>query len=134
MQQLFPDSEHLHWNSDNDNFKALATSDILITDFSAIMIEYSMIFGKPFIYADTSFSPAPYDAAWFDEPIWHLKVIGQLGVPLEEKSFPVLKQVIQKTITSTEFKTNIKKISDEAWQNKGKAATAVVEYLTREEK
>ena len=134
LQQQFPDSEHLHWNRDNDNFNALATSDILITDFSAIMIEYSMIFGKPFIYADTSFSPAPYDAAWFDEPIWHLKVIGQLGVPLEEKSFPVLKQLIQKTITSTEFKTNIKKISDEAWQNKGKAAEAVVDYLTREEK
>ena len=131
LQKKYPNSEHLHWNRDNDNFDVLASSDILITDFSAIMIEYSLVFDKPFIYADTSFDPAPYDAAWFKEPVWQIRVLPQLGVPLDKKDFPNLRQLIEKTIANSQFKENRRRISDEAWQNKGKAAAAVVDYLTK---
>ena len=131
LLKKYPDSEHLHWNRDNDNFNVLASSDILITDFSAIMIEYSLVFDKPFIYADTSFNPAPYDAAWFNEPVWQIRVLPQLGIPLEKKNFSNLRQLIEKTLASKEFKENRRRISDEAWQNKGHAAEAVVDYLTQ---
>lgn len=131
LQKKYPGSEHLHWNRDNDNFDVLVTSDILITDFSAIMIEYSLVFDKPFIYADTSFNPAPYDAAWIKEPVWQLRRLPELGVPLEKKDFPNLRHLIEKTIASTEFRENRIRISEEAWQNKGKAAAAVVDYLTK---
>ena len=131
LQKKYPDSEHLHWNRDNDNFDVLASSDILITDFSAIMIEYSLVFDKPFIYADTSFNPATYDAAWFKEPVWQIRVLPQLGIPLAKKDFPNLRQIIEKTLASSEFKENRRRISDEARQNKGKAAVAAVDYLTK---
>ena len=79
----FPDSEQLHWNYDNDNFEALWNADIMITDFSGIIFDYALVFGRPIIYADTSFDPAPYDAAWIEEPLWRFEVLKQLGAPLK---------------------------------------------------
>ena len=134
LQKKYPDSDHLHWNTDNDNFKILATSDILITDFSAITLDYALMFEKPVICAASPADNAPYDSAWFDEPVWRLQIVPEIGYWLEEKDFPRIKQIIEQALTSTEFKANIKRISDEAWQNKGHAAEAVVDYLTREEK
>lgn len=133
LQKKYPDTEHLHWNTDADNFNILAASDILITDFSAITLDYALIFEKPIICAASPADNAPYDSAWFDEPVWRLKIVPEIGYWLDEKDFPQIKQIIEKALASTEFKANIKRISDEAWQNKGKAAEAVVDYLTRDE-
>ena len=133
LQRKYPDSEHLHWNRDNDNFNVLAASDILITDFSAITLDYALVFEKPIICAASPADNAPYDSAWFDEPVWRLQIVPEIGYWLDEKDFPRLKQIIEHALTSSEFKANIKRISDEAWQNKGHAAEAVVDYLTREE-
>ena len=131
LQKKYPDSEHLHWNYDNDNFKILAASDILISDFSGITIDYSFTFEKPIIYADTNMDTAPYDAAWFDETVWHVKILPEMGYRLEEKDFPNMRQVIEKALSSSVLKENIRKIKDEAWENRGHAAEAVVDYLTR---
>ena len=134
LLKKYPDSEHLHWNYDNDNFKILAASDILISDFSGITIDYSFTFEKPIIYADTNMDTAPYDAAWFDETVWHVKILPEMGYRLEEKDFPNMRQVIEKALSSSVLKENIRKIKDEAWENRGHAAEAVVDYLTRKGK
>lgn len=134
LQKKYPNSEHLHWNRDNDNFSVLAASDILITDFSAITLDYALIFEKPVICAASTLDNAPYDAAWFDEPVWRLQIIPKIGYWLDEKDFPQVKHIIENALVGTKFKESIKEVSDEAWQNKGKAAEAVVDYLTREEK
>lgn len=134
LLKKYPDSEHFHWNRDNDNFSVLAASDIMITDFSAIILDYALIFEKPVICAASTLDNAPYDAAWFDEPVWRLQIIPKIGYWLEEKDFPQVKQIISNALDGSMFKENIRKVSEEAWQNKGKAAQAVVDYLTREEK
>ena len=132
LLKKYPESEHMHWNTDADNFNILASSDILITDFSAITLDYALPFEKPIICAASPADNAPYDSAWFDEPVWRLQIVPEIGYWLDEKDFPQLKQLIEKALKSTEFKANIRRISAEAWQNKGKAAEAVVDYLTRE--
>ena len=73
------------WNYDNDNFDVLNKADILITDFSGVIFDFAFIFGKPLLYADTSFDTLPYDADWLDDKIWALKVLPSLGVKLDEK-------------------------------------------------
>lgn len=134
LQKKYPNSEHLHWNTDNDNFNILAASDILITDFSAITLDYALIFNKPVICAASPADNDPYDSAWVDEPVWRLQIVPEIGFWLDEKDFPNMKLIIEKALKSSEFKANIEKISGYAWQNKGHAAEAVVDYLTREEK
>ncbi len=51
LMSKFPESDKLHWNRDNDNFEALADSDIMISDFSAVNFDYAFVFDKPLIYS-----------------------------------------------------------------------------------
>ncbi|MBQ2314432.1 MAG: CDP-glycerol glycerophosphotransferase family protein [Treponema sp.] len=129
LQKKYLDSENLHWNYDNDNFNVLNTCSIMITDFSGIILDYALVFGKPLIYADTVLDLSPYDACWFDEPVWRLKILPEIGLKLNEADFPRMKQIIERSLSDETFKKNRERISDEAWQNKGKAAEVVVDYL-----
>ena len=135
LMLAFPNSSRLEWNFDNDNFDVLKKSDILITDFSGIIFDYTLVFDRPLIYADTSFDDSPYDASWIeDEPLWRFEALKKLGVKLEEKDFPNIKQIIDLTIESTEFSNGRKEISLQAWQNKGKCALSTVDYLLEVQK
>ncbi|MBQ6567721.1 MAG: CDP-glycerol--glycerophosphate glycerophosphotransferase [Treponema sp.] len=129
LQEKYPDTEMLHWNYDNDNFPVLERSDILITDFSGIILEYALIFGKSLIYADTQLDTSPYDAAWIDEPVWRLRILPEIGVRLDEADFPNMRELVENAVRSEAQRRNRERISGEAWQNKGRAAEAVLDYL-----
>ena len=45
----FPDSDKIRWDREPDNFRSLNEADILISDFSSVVFDYSLIFNKPFI-------------------------------------------------------------------------------------
>lgn len=122
---------NIEWNFDIDNFEILNKSDILITDFSGIIFDFSLVFDKPLLYADTNFNTLPYDADWLDEPMWALKILPEIGFKLEEKDFNSIKDLINKTITNKEMNNARAKIRNEAWANREKSAKSIVDYLTK---
>ena len=130
LMEKYKNSADFEWNRDNDNFAVLNEADIMITDFSGIIFDYTLVFDKPIIYADTSFNKAPYDAAWVDEPLWRFTALSDLGLKLKEEDFPNLKEIIQKMLTDDSFSKGREKIRNEAWQFKGEGAKRTVDYLT----
>lgn len=129
LKKEFPESDMFCWNSDNDNFKVLSESDILISDFSGVVFDYSIIFDRPIIYADTNLDLSPYDACWIDAPIWRKTVLPKLGTELKESDFPNIKEVIDNTIASEQFKQGRDYVKNTAWMHRGEAAVNVVDYL-----
>lgn len=127
----FPDSDDLKWNYDNDNFEVLRKADVMITDFSGIIFDYALVFGKPIIYADTSFDSAPYDAAWIDEPLWRFEVLKELGVSLKAKDFPKMREVIDELLRRDQGDEAREKVRNEAWQHVGESAEKTVDYMIR---
>ena len=127
----YPNSENFFWNYDNDNFNILNSSDILITDFSGIIFDYSLIFDRPLIYADTSFDTAPYDAAWLDEPMWKFKILPTLGVKLDESQFSDMKSLIEKTVSNEELNAGRDIARKVAWENIGKSAELTADYMIK---
>ena len=126
----FPDSDVLKWNYDNDNFEVLREADIMITDFSGIIFDYALVFGKPIIYADTSFDSAPYDAAWIDEPLWRFEVLKDLGAPLKEKDFSGMRELIDGLLENARGGSDARdKVRSEAWQFIGESAERTVDYM-----
>ncbi len=131
LETKFPESVHWHWNYDNDNFAVLAKADIMISDFSGVILDNAFIFDGSVIYTDTEFDCSPYDAWWIDEPLWIETVLPQIGRKLEQTDIPNIKQVIDETINSTNFMEGRKSIKDIAWEYKGEAAVRTVDYLTK---
>lgn len=128
LKSAYPD---LQWNFDNSNFDILNKADIMISDFSGVIYDYSLIFGKPLIYADTEFDTLPYDADWLDEKIWSLRVLPKIGVKLEEKDFDKMKEVIDGALASKELAAGREEVKAEAWRYIGESAKRTVDYLTK---
>ena len=131
LQKEFPDSDRLEWNFDNDNFDVLNRSDILISDFSGVMFEFTLVFGKPLIYTDVSFDKAPYDAGWLEEEPWTLTNMPRLGMQLTEENFDHIGEMIKTCLNSSELKENLEQARKETWANIGHSAEVIAEYLIR---
>ena len=128
LMSKYPDIE---WNRDNDNFAILNKADIIISDFSGVNYDYSLVFDRPIIYADTSFDPAPYDAAWTGMPIWSFKVLPLLGNPLREAEFDDIKRIIDETIKSTNLEKGRESVRNQNWSNIGKSAELASDYIIK---
>lgn len=120
---------NFEWNRDNDNFDVLNKADILITDFSGIIFDYSLVFDKPLIYADTEFDKSPYDADWLDEPVWSLAAVEKLGVQLKEVDFDNIEEKINEALNSKSLQKNREEIRNECWVNIDHSAEKTVEWL-----
>lgn len=94
LMRAYPDSPQLEWNRDADNYDVLRRSDILISDFSGVIFDFSLVYDKPVIYTDTDFDDAPYDAWWLDTPYWTFDVLPRIGQKLTEENMPRLRELI----------------------------------------
>ena len=125
----YPESDKLSWNRDNDNFDVLNRSDILISDFSAVMYDFALVFNKPIIYASSQFDPAVYDQYFLDEEPWVIQILPQLGPALDEAQFDNIGSIIDEYINDVKYRENREKVIEEMWPNIGTSSQVIAEYL-----
>ena len=126
--QQYPDNETLSWNFDNDNFDVLNQADLMISDFSSVIWDYTLVFDRPIIYADTEFDKSPYDACWLDEEMWVFKTLPSVGFPLRKEDLPRMKDVIDFAIKSKDLDIGRKAAREMAWQHIGESAVLITDY------
>ena len=129
LMKEFPESDKLHWNRDADNFDVLKRSDLLISDISGSIYDYSFIFERPILYTELKLDMSEKDEAWLDEPYFGLDLIPRLGKELKKESFCDLKQVITDLVNDTEYHDFIVAARDEYWQHRGEASSVIADYL-----
>ena len=129
LMTQFPESENLKWNRDRDNFDVLRSADILISDFSGVIMDFALVYDKPVIYTNPNFDLAPYDAWWLDTPLWTLSALPRIGCELTNENMESLKELIDTCIDTPTFANGRKEVTAETWMNKGNGAAAVTAYL-----
>ncbi|MBR2633975.1 MAG: CDP-glycerol glycerophosphotransferase family protein [Clostridia bacterium] len=129
LMAKYPASDRLEWNRDVDNFEVLRRSDLLISDFSGVIFDFSLVYGKPIIYTDPNFDTAPYDAWWLKDPLWTVSALPRLGKKLTEENFAELGRLIEECLESPEFERGIAEVKGETWQHPGEGAVRAVDYL-----
>lgn len=125
----YPDSDRLSWNRDNDNFDVLNRSDIMISDFSNVMYDFTLVFGKPIIYANSKYDKSVYDAYFLDGDPWGIQVLPTIGLPLEESQFDNIGEVIENCVNNNVYKEGRENARKETWAYVGEAAPRVADYL-----
>ncbi len=125
----YPESEMLSWNFDNDNFEVLNQADIMISDFSSVIWDYTLVFDRPLIYADTEFDKSPYDACWLDEEMWVFQTLPSVGLPLRKEDLPRMKEIIDAAIASEDLQAGRKAAREMAWEHIGESAVHITDYV-----
>ena len=134
LQEKYSSEPRIQWNFDNDNFDILNKSDLMISDFSGVIYDYTLIFDKPVFYANATFNTSQYDADWLDEQVWTMRVLPKIGIELKEDDFSNLQEIFDNAISSSELEKGRNEVKAEAWQNLGKSTELICNYLIEKEK
>ncbi len=125
----YPESEQLEWNRDTDNFEVLRRSDILISDFSGVVFDFSLIYDKPVIYTDPNFNLAPYDAWFLDRPLWTLSALPRIGRELSIDNLDSIKDMIDSCLADSRYADGRKEVRSETWAYFSEGAVRSADYI-----
>ena len=131
LMKEYPESDRLEWNRDTDNFEVLRRSDILISDFSGVIFDFTLVYDKPVIYTDPKFDLSPYDAWWLDTPLWTTSALPRLGTQLTEANMENLKQVIDTCLEDPRYAKGRQEVKAETWAYFGEGALRTADYLEK---
>ena len=129
LMQEYPESEQLEWNRDTDNFEVLRRSDILISDFSGVVFDFSLIYDKPVIYTDPDFNLAPYDAWFLSHPLWTLSALPRIGRELSMDNMLNIKELIDSCLEDSRYAQGRKEVREETWAYMSEGAVRAADYL-----
>lgn len=130
IKEKYSGCKNFSWNSDIDNFDILNKADLLISDFSGVVFDFSIVFGKPIMYTSVKgFDDSVYDCAWVKQELWKFKVLPTIGCEITEDGLDDLKVKIDETISSTKYEEGIKAAREHAWKNQHHAAESIVDYV-----
>ena len=129
LMKDYPESEQLEWNRDNDNFEVLRRSDILISDFSGVIFDFTLIYDKPVIYTDPKFDISPYDAWWMETLLWTLSALPRLGKELTEANMDNISELVDACLNDPSYAKSRQEVKDETWMYRGQGAERTVDYL-----
>ena len=129
LMTKYPASEQLEWNRDTDNFEVLRRSDILISDFSGVIFDFSLVYDKPVIYTDPKFDVSVYDAWWLNKPLWTASALPRIGRQLTEENMENLKELMDSCLEDTQYAQGRKEVKAETWAWCGEGAKRTADYL-----
>lgn len=129
LMAQYPESEQLEWNRDTDNFEVLRRSDILISDFSGVIFDFTLVYDKPVIYTDPNFDVGVYDAWWLQKPLWTASALPRIGCQLTEENMDDLKALIDSCLEDTRYAQGRKEVKAETWAWSGEGAKRTADYL-----
>ncbi len=129
LKKKYPENEHFHWNADNDNLNVLGSSDIMISDHSAVVYDYAIIFDKPVIYSLVEFNKDPYDAWWIDEDPKIITILPEMAFEIKQKDLANIKEIIDTSLTDTEKAKGRAYAREHFWYNHGQGAVKCVDYI-----
>lgn len=133
LMAAYPDSDQLEWNRDNDNFDALMRSDIMVTDFSGVIFDFSLAFDRPIIYTEPDIDKAPYDACWLDDELLTYWALPKIGRKLDDASFERVGALVKECLNDTCLQDGRDEVRESLWAHRGESAKLVVDYLVEKQ-
>ena len=134
LMKAYPESDKLKWDRNIDNFDTLNQSDILISDFSGVILDYALVFDRPVIFAETSFDNGIYDSWWLKEREWIFETLDKIGIRLTSENMKNIKELINTGLTDTRLKEERDKARAESWAHMGKSVENIADYLIEKRK
>jgi hypothetical protein len=120
---------NVEWNDDAENIRALARSDIMISDFSGVIFDYAFLFGRPIFCPEFEFDVRAYEASDLDQGSWALRAIGELSIPLEESSFADIGAVLDRVSAREDLHETIDRLRGQAYQYPGEAGRRTADAI-----
>lgn len=134
LMKAYPETDKLKWDRNIDNFDTLNQSDVLISDFSGVILDYALVFDRPVIFAETAFDNGIYDSWWLEEREWIFETLDKIGICLTSENMKNIKELVEQSLTDNRLKAERDKARAESWANMGKSVESIADYLVEKRK
>ena len=128
----YANNSNFEWDFERENLASLARADILISDFSGIIMDYMFLRLRPVIYVSHKVDFRPLDAHLIykdQDEGWIYKMLKKAGIELKPELFGDLPDIISRAVRDTSLESAIKEAKAEAWHYQGMAAKRVVDFM-----
>ena len=102
--------------------ESMEKSDLMISDFSGIIFDYSFVYEKPLIIADTEMEYKGFEAFFLDKPLWDEEIRHQIGRVIKSDQISRLKEIIREELAKE--RSRIAEVRDQTMANFGNATAA----------
>ncbi len=129
LHERYKDAKNLSWDNERDNIYSLKKADIMISDFSGIVYDYTFLCDKPVMYANAEMDLLPYDIYDTGHEPWAVTTLKKIGIPIKEEDFSNIAEVIKNASDSPELAKLRAHYKAEAWQHIGEAGKLTADYM-----
>lgn len=131
LEEMYKNCTNVSWDYERDNIYSMKKSDIMISDFSGIIYDYTFLCDKPVIYVNANLDLRPYDAYDIDggKNIWQFKTLKEIGIELDDSNFENIESIIKNATDSADLAEKRKKAKQEAWMHQSEAGKNIVEFM-----
>lgn len=133
LEARYKDNVNIVWDYERDNIYSLKKADIMISDFSGIIFDYTFLCDKPVIYVADNIDLRPYDAYDLGKELWQFETLKKMGIKLDENNFENIAEVIKNASDSKELSEQRKIAKETAWMNIGNAGKNIVDFMIQKE-
>lgn len=133
LEARYKDNANIVWDYERDNIYSLKKADIMISDFSGIIFDYTFLCDKPVIYVADNVDLRPYDAYDLGKELWQFETLKKMGIKLDENNFENIAEVIKNASDSKELSEQRKIAKETAWMNIGNAGKNIVDFMIQKE-
>lgn len=132
LEERYKNDSNIEWDYERDNIYSMSKADIMISDFSGIIYDYTFLCNKPVMYVNAQMNLKPYDAYDLGDngkSLWQFETLRKIGIKLEESDFGRIKEVIQNASDSSELEAARQKAKAEAWMHTGEAGKNIADFM-----
>ena len=129
FKERYKDKDNVEWDFNKLNIYSLARADIMISDFSGVIFDYTFLFEKPVIIPSFIFDKRGTDAIEIDEEVWTFETLPKISFKLDENNFSNISDIILDAINNDALKSNIIKAKEEAYMYQGESAKRSADYI-----
>ena len=131
LEQRYADKSNVEWDYNRDNIHSMKRADIMISDFSGIIFDYTFLCDKPVMYVNADMDLRPYDAYDLHKQLWQFSVLEKMGIKLNEADFADIKTVIRNANDSPVLAAERKEAKRTAWMHEGEAGRRIADFMLR---
>ena len=133
LESRYKDKANVEWDYERDNIYAMKKSDIMISDFSGIIFDYTFLCDKPVMYSVGQIDLRAYDAYDINQgkDLWQFKMLEKMGIALEESDFGRIQQVIESVKDNPQLAAARKEAKESAWMYQGNAGKEIVDFMVK---
>ncbi len=132
LEERYAGNSNIEWDYEMQNIYSLKKADIMISDFSGIIFDYTFLCDKPVLYVNDGMDLRPYDAYDLgDKKLWQYSSLEKFGKQLDEKDFESIKEVIQNMSDSKELSDARLEAKQTAWMYEGTSGEKVYNFMVK---